>query len=66
MEKCILGLLNPDFDGNILHVRDVKGGKDRTTVFPRSIQSELRQHLERSHFFITDKLPLFKSVRSPV
>jgi site-specific recombinase XerD len=34
-------------DRNILYVRDAKGGKDRTTIFPQSIQTELRIHLEK-------------------
>jgi site-specific recombinase XerD len=35
-----------DMDRNILYVRDANGGKDRTTIFPQSIHTELRIHLE--------------------
>jgi len=31
----------------MLFVRQAKGGKDRTTVLPQAIQSELRLHLEK-------------------
>lgn len=47
MECVRLRVQDLDFDRNILYVRDAKGGKDRTTVFPQSIQTELRNHLEK-------------------
>ena len=47
MECVRLRVQDLDMDRNMLYVRDGKGGKDRTTVFPQSIQAELRQHLER-------------------
>jgi len=47
MECVRLRVQDLDFDRNILYVRQAKGGKDRTTLFPQSIQSELRQHIEK-------------------
>ena len=47
MECLRLRVQDLDFERNILYVRQGKGGKDRTTVFPQSIQSELRLHLEK-------------------
>ena len=47
MECIRLRVQDLDPDRNILYARDAKGGKDRTTVFPQSIQAELRQHLEK-------------------
>ena len=47
MECVRLRVQDLDMDRNILYVRDAKGGKDRTTVFPQLIQAELRLHLER-------------------
>ena len=47
MECVRLRVQDLDVDRNILYVRDAKGGKDRTTVFPQSIQAELRLHLEK-------------------
>jgi integrase len=47
MECVRLRVQDLDFERNILYVRQAKGGKDRTTVFPQSIQSELRLHLEK-------------------
>jgi integrase len=45
---CVrLRVLDLDFDRRLLHVRQAKGGKDRTTVMPQAIQSELRLHLEK-------------------
>jgi len=47
MECVRLRVQDLDFDRNIVYVRAGKGGKDRTTLFPKSIQPELRRHLER-------------------
>jgi integron integrase len=47
MECVRLRVQDMDMDRNMLYVRDGKGGKDRTTVFPQSIQAELRKHLEK-------------------
>ena len=47
MECVRLRVQDLDLDRNILYVRDAKGGKDRTKVFPQSIQAELRLHLEK-------------------
>lgn len=46
--ECVrLRVQDLDFDRNIVYVRAAKGGKDRTTLFTKSIQTELRQHLEK-------------------
>ncbi|MFZ0726036.1 MAG: integron integrase [Desulfobacterales bacterium] len=47
MECVRLRVQDVDFDRNVLYVRQAKGGKDRTTLFPHSIQPELRLHLEK-------------------
>jgi integrase len=47
MECVRLRVQDLDFDRSIIYVRAAKGGKDRTTLFPKSIQSELRLHLEK-------------------
>ncbi len=47
MECVRLRVLDLDFDRGLLYVRQAKGGKDRTTVLPQAIQSELRLHLEK-------------------
>jgi integron integrase len=47
MECVRLRVQDLDFDRNIVYVRAAKGGKDRATIFPKSIQPELRQHLEK-------------------
>lgn len=47
MECVRLRVQDLDLDRKILYIRDAKGGKDRTTVFPESIQAELRRHLEK-------------------
>jgi len=47
MECVRLRVKDLDFERNIIYVRDTKGGKDRTTLFPQSLQSDLRFHLEK-------------------
>ena len=47
MECVRLRVQDLDFDRNILYVRDAKGVKDRTTLFPQAIRTELQQHLEK-------------------
>ena len=47
MECVRLQVLDVDFDRGLLYVRQAKGGKDRTTVLPQAVQSELRLHLEK-------------------
>lgn len=36
-----------DFERNLVCVRAARGGKNRTTVFPKSIQREMRYHVEK-------------------
>jgi integron integrase len=47
MECVRLRVLDVDFDRGLLYVRQAKGGKDRTTVLPQAVQSELWLHLEK-------------------
>ena len=47
MECIRLRIKDLDFDRNLVYVCMAKGGKDRTTLFPKSIQEELRQQVER-------------------
>jgi len=52
MECIRLRVQNLDFERNLIYVRGAKGNKDRTTLFPKSIQVEMRHQLEkvkRSH-----------------
>jgi len=52
MECIRLRVQDLDFERNLIYVRSAKGNKDRTTLFPRSIQVEMRRQLEkvkRSH-----------------
>ena len=47
MECLRLRVLDLDFERGELTVRDGKGGKDRVTMLPRSVEPALRKHLER-------------------
>ena len=42
MECIRLRIQDLDFGQNLLYIRDAKGGKDRTTLFPKSIQEDMR------------------------
>jgi len=46
MECIRLKVQDLDFEKNIIYVRAGKGNKDRTTLFPKSIQSELKNQLD--------------------
>jgi integron integrase len=46
MECIRLRVHDLDFERNLIYVRAAKGNKDRTTLFPTSIQPEMRQQLE--------------------
>jgi integron integrase len=46
MECIRLRVQDLDFERNLLYIRQAKGGKDRTTLFPQTIQPELKMHLE--------------------
>ncbi|MEE9167463.1 MAG: integron integrase [Candidatus Neomarinimicrobiota bacterium] len=45
MECIRLRVGDLDFERNRIYARAAKGGKDRLTLFPRSVQEELRTHL---------------------
>lgn len=52
MECIRLRVQDLDFERNLIYVRSAKGNKDRTTLFPKSIQPEMRHQVEkvkRSH-----------------
>ncbi|NOR24111.1 MAG: integron integrase [Desulforhopalus sp.] len=46
-ECCRLRIKDIDFDQQLIHIRDGKGGKDRTTLLAESVISELRSHIGR-------------------
>jgi integrase len=45
MEYVRLRIQDVDFEQNLIYVRAVKGGKDRTTVLPTTVKEDLKQHL---------------------
>lgn len=47
MECIRLRIKDVDFEQGLIFVRGGKGGKDRTTVLPRSLGGELHAHVER-------------------
>ncbi|RMH21693.1 MAG: integron integrase [Gammaproteobacteria bacterium] len=47
MEAVRLRVQDLDFDQGLIIVRDGKGGKDRSTLFPKSLHEPVRQHLEK-------------------
>jgi len=47
MECIRLRAQDFDFERSLVYVRDGKGGKDRTTILPKSLQPDLKHHLER-------------------
>ncbi len=47
MECTQLRVKDIDFEQCRIHVRDGKGGKDRVTLLPRSVQTALRAHLSQ-------------------
>ena len=46
-ECCSLRIKDIDFDQSLVTIRDGKGGKDRTTLLPASLTSELRSHIAK-------------------
>ena len=47
MEYIRLRVMDVDFDNHLIVVRDGKGNKDRSTLFPDRLQTLLRKHLEK-------------------
>jgi len=47
MECVRLRVHDLDFERNRVYVRAAKGDKNRVTIFPKTIQDEMRQHLEK-------------------
>lgn len=48
LECCQLRVKDVDFDRCELTIRDGKGAKDRRTMLPGAVRSDLRSHLERA------------------
>jgi integron integrase len=46
MECLQLRVKDLDFETSRVHVRETKGNRERVTMLPRSLQDDLRQHLE--------------------
>ncbi len=46
MEVVRLRVQDLDFDNHLIIVRDGKGNKDRSTLFPEPLQAHLKQHLK--------------------
>ncbi|MDK9707295.1 MAG: integron integrase [Desulforhopalus sp.] len=46
-ECCRLRIKDIDFDQQLVFVRDGKGGKDRTTLLPKSLNGQLQEHIRR-------------------
>jgi len=47
MECIRLRVKDLDFERNLIYVRGAKGNKDRTTLFPNSIQPDMRHQIEK-------------------
>nr|WP_281047824.1 integron integrase [Syntrophotalea carbinolica] len=47
MECIRLRIQGLDFERNLIYLRDGKGGKDRTTIFPASMKRALQKHVEK-------------------
>ncbi|MCP4570658.1 MAG: integron integrase [FCB group bacterium] len=47
MECIRLRVQDLDFERNLLYLRAGKGDKDRTTLFPQSIQADMQGHMEK-------------------
>ncbi|MEW6404628.1 MAG: phage integrase N-terminal SAM-like domain-containing protein, partial [Chloroflexota bacterium] len=47
MECVRLRVQDLDFERGLIYVRAAKGDKDRATLFPKSIQAEVKNHLDR-------------------
>ncbi len=47
MECIRLRVQDLDFGRNLIYVRAAKGGKDRVTIFPKTIHSEMKDQIDR-------------------
>jgi integrase len=47
MESIRLRVQDLDFEQNLIYVRAAKGGKDRVTLFPKTIHADMRAQLEK-------------------
>jgi integron integrase len=56
MECIRLRVQDLDFERNLIYVRAAKGGKDRTSLFPTSIQPEMKSQLEEVKYLHDDDL----------
>ena len=46
LEVIRLRIHDIDFENNQIYVRNAKGGKDRTTIFPDALHQPIREHIE--------------------
>lgn len=58
MECVRLRVQDLDFERNIIYVRGAKGGKDRTTIFPKSLHAILKNQVEAVENLHNDDLAL--------
>ena len=56
MELVRLRIKDVDFGSNLIIIRNAKGDKDRSTIFPESVKSELKFHLEKVNKLHEDDL----------
>lgn len=56
MECIRLRVQDLDFERNLIYVRAAKGNKDRTTLFPKSIQPEMQNQLEEVEYLHDEDL----------
>ena len=47
MECVRLRVQDLDFERSLIYLRAAKGGKDRSTLFPRAIHDEMKRHIEK-------------------
>ena len=47
MECVRLRVQDLDFDRGLIYLRAAKGGKDRATLFPKTLHDEMKQHIEK-------------------
>lgn len=48
LQECVrLRIKDVDFDQSLLHIHEGKGGKDRTTILPDSIVSQMKDHMRK-------------------
>lgn len=56
LEVIRLRVQDIDFDNNQIYIRDPKGGKDRTTLFPNNLHKGIRKQIEKIKQLHTEDL----------